>query len=103
MSTSPGEFFNTGGGTLDAEAPSYVARMADDQLYDGLSRGEYCYVLTARQTGKSSLALRIAERLRAEGTAVAQLDLTTLGGWHAHVFVSMSGSEMARVPGGVGG
>lgn len=29
--------------------------------------------------GKSSLAIRIAERLRAEEAAVAQLDLTTLG------------------------
>ena len=44
-----------------------------------LEPGEYCYVLTSRQTGKSSLAIRIAERLRAEETAVAQLDLTTLG------------------------
>ena len=79
MSTSPGEFFNTGGGTLNAEAPSYVSRKADDELYDGLSRGEYCYVLTSRQMGKSSLAIRIAERLRAEETAVAQLDLTTVG------------------------
>ena len=79
MSTSPNEFFNTEGGNLNAEAPSYVARKADDELYDGLRRGEYCYVLTSRQTGKSSLAIRIAERLRAEGTAVAQLDLTTLG------------------------
>ena len=79
MTTSPGEFFNTGGGNLNAEAPSYVSRKADDELYDGLSQGEYCYVLTSRQTGKSSLAIRIAERLRAVGTAVTQLDLTTLG------------------------
>ena len=79
MSTSPGEFFNTGGGTLNAEAPSYVSRKADDELYVGLIRGEYCHVLTSRQMGKSSLAIRIAERLRAEETAVAQLDLTTVG------------------------
>ena len=79
MSTSPNEFFNDGGGTLSVEDPSYVSREADDKLYDGLSRGEYCFVLTSRQMGKSSLAIRIAERLRAEETAVAQLDLTTVG------------------------
>ncbi|HEY9856272.1 MAG TPA: AAA-like domain-containing protein, partial [Stenomitos sp.] len=79
MSTSPNEFFNTGGGNLDAKAPSYVSRKADDELYDGLSRAEYCFVLTSRQMGKSSLAIRTAARLRAEETAVAQLDLTYTG------------------------
>lgn len=64
MSISPNEFFKTGGGTLDADSPSYVTRKADEELYEGLSSGEYCFVLTSRQMGKSSLAIRIAERLR---------------------------------------
>src|SRR5262249_54155120 len=49
------------------------------ELLEGLQRGEFCYVLTSRQMGKSSLMVRTATRLRAEGTAVAILDLTSLG------------------------
>src|SRR5262249_5378996 len=44
-----------------------------------LSRGDFCYVLTSRQMGKSSLTARIATRLRREGAAVAHLDLTAIG------------------------
>ena len=79
MSAFLNDSFKTVGGTMDPKDPSYVSRKADDELYDGLSRGEYCFVLTSRQMGKSSLAIRIAERLRAEETTVAQLDLTTVG------------------------
>ena len=61
------------------DTPSYVERQADTDLYDALSRGEFCYVLTSRQMGKSSLMARTAARLRAEGVAVAILDLTALG------------------------
>ena len=61
------------------DAPSYVERRADIVLYEGLKRGEFCYVLTPRQMGKSSLMVRTAARLRAEGTAVVMLDLTAVG------------------------
>src|SRR5689334_13656346 len=67
------------GGTLDAEAPCYVEREADHALYHALTRGEFCYVLTPRQMGKSSLMNRTAVRLRADGVTVALLDLTALG------------------------
>jgi AAA-like domain len=67
------------GGALRHDAPSYVERQADLDLYEGLSRGEFCYVLTSRQTGKSSLMARAAHRLRQEGVAVIVLDLTALG------------------------
>src|SRR5947209_255393 len=71
--------FYVSGGTLRHDTPSYVERQADKGLYDGLLRGEFCYVLTSRQMGKSSLMNRTAARLREEGIAVALLDLTGVG------------------------
>jgi hypothetical protein len=67
------------GGTLRRDAPSYISRAADQNLYTFLQAGEFCYVLTARQMGKSSLMVRTAVRLRDNGTRVAVLDLTSLG------------------------
>jgi hypothetical protein len=67
------------GGTLHSDAPSYIERRADRELFESLQRGEYCYVLTARQMGKSSLMIRTAVRLRAVGVGVAVLDLTAVG------------------------
>jgi WD40 repeat protein len=71
--------FYVTGGTLSREAASYVLRQADQQLYDRLRQGRLCYVLTARQMGKSSLMVRTAARLREAGVGVAVLDLTALG------------------------
>ncbi len=71
-------FFVTGG-TLRADAPSYVKRKADLELYDGLKEGHFCYVLTSRQMGKSSLMVRTVIQLRKEGDRVAVLDLTAIG------------------------
>jgi len=73
-----GRFFITGG-TLPPEASSYVPRQADDALLKHLREGEFCYVLTTRQMGKSSLMVRTATRLRAEGVSVVMLDLTAVG------------------------
>jgi hypothetical protein len=72
------EFFISGG-TLRADAPCYVERQADRDLVQGLVAGEFCYVLTSRQMGKSSLMVRTAQKLREQGAAVVVLDLTAIG------------------------
>jgi hypothetical protein len=77
--TAEGATFFVTGGTLRHDAPCYVERRADRELLEGLTRGEFCYVLTARQMGKSSLMVRTASRLRAAGIRVAVLDLTAIG------------------------
>lgn len=72
------DFFVTGG-TLARDTPCYVMRDADVELYDAISAGQYCYVLTSRQMGKSSLMVRAASQFRNERAAVAVLDLTAIG------------------------
>ena len=75
----PGGAFYITGGTLLADAPSYVERRADLELFEGILKGEFCYVLTSRQMGKSSLMVRTAIRLRERGAHVVALDLTAIG------------------------
>jgi hypothetical protein len=65
---------------MKPSAPSYLERPADRELFEFLSAGEFCYVLTSRQMGKSSLMARTAARLREGGTLAAVVDLTLLSG-----------------------
>src|SRR5262245_8740413 len=76
--TSATEIFRAGG-TLHPDSPSYITRPADDELFQQIMAGQFCYILTSRQRGKSSLMIRTAERLRRAGAQVAIVDLSGIG------------------------
>ena len=76
---TPARPFYVTGGTLRPGEPSYVERRADTELFENLLAGEFCYVLTARQMGKSSLMAKTATRLEQAGVRSAIVDLTQIG------------------------
>lgn len=57
------------------EGDLYIERPADEELLRALQRGEYAYVLAARQTGKTSLMNRTLRRLEEQGTRCVKLDM----------------------------
>jgi G3E family GTPase len=65
-------------GSLPENASTYVKRKADDELYKALLDGEYCSVLSSRQSGKSSLRVRTMSRLRHAGVECASIDLSSI-------------------------
>ncbi len=67
------------GGSLTSDAPSYVEREADEELYQSLKFADFCYVLNSRQMGKSSLLLRTRYRLEQEGFKCTTVDMTNIG------------------------
>ncbi|WP_394793832.1 AAA-like domain-containing protein [Armatimonas sp.] len=68
-------FFITGG-ALGIDAPSYVVREADGQLFRAVEHRELCYLLDTRQVGKTSLLARCGNQLRSQGHTVVILDMS---------------------------
>ena len=90
------------GGSLPIDAPSYVVRSADRYVYKALKSGEFCYILNARQMGKSSLRVQIMKRLQAEKFACVAMDLSEIGNrkltmqqWYAgFIYILLSGLDL---------
>ena len=87
------------GGCLTLDAPTYVVRQADIDLYQNLQSGHYCYILNSRHMGKSSLRVRTMDRLQTEGTICLAIDLTSIGSknitveqWYAGLIYSLLNS-----------
>ena len=71
-----GEAFYVVGGPVQPRRGCYIERTADRRLLETLLDGEYCYVLSPQQTGKSSLVASSAGQLRKQGFLTAVVDLS---------------------------
>ena len=80
LRTRPEPDLYTPGGPLNVTDPIYVSRTADRELLDAVRCGQFCFILTPRQMGKSSLMYRTAAGVRNLGIRSVVVDLTAIGG-----------------------
>jgi WD40 repeat protein len=83
--------------TLGLDTQTYVKREADEQLYEELKKGKFCYVFNSRKTGKSSLRVQVMNRLKQEGIACVEMDfsgkgtqLTTPEKWYNSILLNLN-------------
>lgn len=69
----------TSGGTVQAGDGIYLERKADQELLALCQAGNFVYILTPRQMGKSSLMVRTAQTLASQGIQSVIIDLTQIG------------------------
>jgi AAA-like domain/TIR domain len=70
----------TPGGAIPFDSEFYIHRSADERLLSVLqSHSLLASVTGPRQSGKSSMAIRVASRLRAQGVAVVRVDFQSIG------------------------
>ncbi|WP_414622354.1 AAA-like domain-containing protein [Calothrix sp. CCY 0018] len=96
MTATNSNFYQIGA-SLPVDAPSYVKRQADEEFYQKLQAGKFCYVLNSRQMGKSSLRVQTMQRLQEQGTVCAAIDLTGIGKvsqqqWYGGIVYNLSES-----------
>ena len=72
-------FMFVAGGAVQASGGIYLERDADRDLLRHCLAGDFTYILTSRQMGKSSLMYRAAEQLAQHGVVPTIIDLTELG------------------------
>ncbi|NEO55943.1 MAG: CHASE2 domain-containing protein [Okeania sp. SIO3B5] len=70
--------YRSTGGSLSVDDPTYVERKQDTELLEKLLEGEYCYVFNSRQMGKSSLRVRIIDKLSSQGCQCISIDMSML-------------------------
>jgi tetratricopeptide (TPR) repeat protein len=67
------------GGAVPLDASLYVKRPADDEVFNSILAGQFCYIIAPHHLGKSSLLLRTDRRLQQHGFSTAAIDFSGLG------------------------